>query len=301
MAPFALPDSSDASSVIVGVDGSPGAIHALAWTVAKSDALGPVSLVHVFQQPTRSELDAWFGTRVARSTIRRAAECHLTKAVGATNPDLIHRAHLLEGHPGVMLCEVAVGARLLVVGTRGRSSAVADPLGSISSHCAQHASVPVAIIPANAPVDRPLSKVVVGVDGSEHGDRALRWAIDHVAEGGRIHAVGARPTVDPVDDEQPGLGRPTPDVEEKQIRDRVEAAVARVTGYPYDGPSIKIHAVAENPRIVLRNLAGVDADLLVIGARGLGPVPHLVLGAVSSALIHHPQVPTVVVHGDGTR
>lgn len=297
MAPSALPDRSDTPSVIVGVDGSPGAIHAMAWAVDKSDALGPVSLVHVYQQPARSELDAWYGTEVDRSAIRRAAECHLARAVRATNPDLVQRAHVLEGHPGVMLCEAAAGARLLVVGTRGRSGAAADPLGSVSSHCAKHASVPVAIIPAHAPANRPLSTIVVGIDGSEHGDLALRWAVHHVAEGGRIHAVGARSAANP-DDEDLG---PPPDVEVGRIRSRVQAAVSRVTGCAHSGPSIEIHAVADHPRIVLRDFSRPDVDLLVVGARGLGPVPHLMLGSVSGALTNHPQVPTLVVHGDGRK
>lgn len=301
MAPSPTADPSDSPSVIVGVDGSPGAVHALAWAVAKSDALGRVGLVHVFTQPSRSELEAWFGANIDRSVIRRAAEAHLTKAVCATNPDLLHRARLVEGHPGVKLCEVSAEAALLVVGTQGRDSDSVHPLGSTSTHCALHASVPVAVIPAHVPTDQPLGRIVVGVDGSAHADRALRWAVDHVADGGRIQAVGALPAQIPIDDEQPVPGLPPSEVLEKQIRSRVEESVARVRGYPYDGPLIEIHAVVENPRVVLRDLAGSDADLLVVGARGLGPVPHLVLGSVSSALVQHPQVPTVVVHGDGTR
>lgn len=300
MAPSPDPDRSD-PPVIVGVDGSPGAIHALSWALDKADVLGPVTLVHVFSQPSRSELEAWFGTDIDRSTIRRAAESHLTKAVGATNPDLLDRAHLVEGHPGATLCEVSAEAALLVVGTRGHGGTVADPVGSVSSHCALHASIPVAVIPAQVPTDRPLERIVVGVDGSEHADRALRWAIDHAAAGGLIQAVGAVSAAHPIDDEQPFPGLPSSEVVEKQIRSRVEESVARVTGYPYDGPTIEILTTVENPRTALRDLAGTDADLLVVGARGVGPVPHLVLGSVSSALTHHPQVPTVVVHGDGTR
>lgn len=282
--------------MIVGVDGSPGAIHALAWAIAKSDLLGPVSLVHVYQQPTRSEVEAWFGSNIDRSAIHRAAEAHLAKAVGA-NPDLLQRAQVVEGHPGTKLCELAAGAELLVVGTRRRDGSVSDPLGSISSHCAQHAPIPVAIIPNHSPTDRPLAKVVVGVDGSDHGDRALRWALDHVSEGGRVHAVGALSASAPSDDE---LGPPA-EVLEKEIRGRVEESVARVMGDPHDGPSIEIQVVVDNARTALRDIAGTDADLLVVGARGVGPVPHLVLGSVSGALSHHPQVPTVVVHGDGKR
>ena len=53
----------------------------------------------------------------------------------------------VEGHPADMLLAQAVGADLLVVGTRGHGGFASLLLGSISHQVAQHAPCPVAIVP----------------------------------------------------------------------------------------------------------------------------------------------------------
>ena len=46
---------------------------------------------------------------------------------------------------------------------------------------------------------------------------------------------------------------------------------------------------------VLWSLAAAEADLLVLGARGHEGVAHLLLGSVTTGLVHQPVIPTVVV------
>lgn len=276
--------------VIVGIDGSANAEHALTWALAKTETFGPVTPVTAYQLPTT--LDVL--TRASRgdlSIYRTAAEAHLTKAIGDTDPGLLDRARVIEAHPGVGLCEAAKGAELLVVGTRGRSALVASLLGSVSSYCAKHSPVPVAVIPEDFPATKPLANVLVGVDGSENSERALRWTIDHMAPDGRVFAVGALSMWGYMD----GEFDPPPEVLEKRVRERVEDSVAKVKGYPYDGPAVEIHTAARDARVALRDMAGSKADLLVVGARGVTGIPFLVLGSVSTALVHHPKVPTVVI------
>ena len=44
--------------------------------------------------------------------------------------------------------------------------------------------------------------------------------------------------------------------------------------------------------------ASRTADLIVLGARGITPIQRLLLGSVSSGVLHHAQCPVVVVPAD---
>jgi nucleotide-binding universal stress UspA family protein len=51
------------------------------------------------------------------------------------------------GHPAQVLADAAVGAQLLVVGSRGHGTFAGMLPGSASQHCVQHASCPVVVVP----------------------------------------------------------------------------------------------------------------------------------------------------------
>jgi nucleotide-binding universal stress UspA family protein len=57
-------------------------------------------------------------------------------------------ARVEQGHPAVVLPAVAVGAQLLVVGSRGHGAFAGMVLGSVSQHCVQHMSCPVVVVPS---------------------------------------------------------------------------------------------------------------------------------------------------------
>ncbi len=291
---MATPAGNDSGkkTVIVGIDGSDHAEQALAWALDKTAVLGEIHPVITFHLPTMIDVITRPGLDEDLSIYREAAEAQLAKALGDADPALVERGQAIEAHPGQGLCKAAESADLLVVGTRGRGALTAGLLGSVSSYCAKHATVPVAVIPADFPTDRPLQSIVVGVDGSDNADAALRWAIDHVAPDGQVHAVGAVTMWGYFG----GEFDPPPDVLGKEVRSIVELAVERVTGPAYNGPSIEIHVSTRDARMVLRDMAD-DADMLVLGARGVSGIPFLVLGSVASALVHHAKVPTVIVPG----
>jgi len=117
-------------------------------------------------------------------------------------------------------------------------------------------------------------RVVVGVDGSAHGDAALRWALAQAeARGGQVTAVFAW--------QQPFVSIPG-----AFNRDELEQAAK-------DFVVEKVSAVAPSPRVPLLPLvaegdpaealvvAAQDADLLVVGTRGRSPFVRSVLGSVS--------------------
>ncbi len=279
--------------VVVGIDGSDNAEHALRWASGKADILGSVTPVVAYDVPS------YRGIRRARDadlvTCREEAETQLRDAVTAADPSLRGAGRLVQGHPSTALLEASADADLLVLGTRGQSGLTSTLLGSVSAHCASHAAIPVAVIPPYCPTDRPLLDLVVGIDGSWYADEALRWAIEHLAPGGRLRAVGAMPIWGVTEGGSRSL--------EDRLADQVEASIERVLEraiLPDDEErEIVVIPSPRDARVVLREIADDGADLLVVGRRGLSRISFLLVGSVTAALIHHPTVPTVVIPTNG--
>jgi len=75
----------------------------------------------------------------------------------------------------------------------------------------------------------------------------------------------------------------------------LDRVVAEAAGQPESsGREIVKTLEYGDPRAVLRSMS-TEADLVVVGARGHQGVAHLLLGSVSTGLVHQPLVATVVV------
>ncbi|HEX5741599.1 MAG TPA: universal stress protein [Pilimelia sp.] len=132
-------------------------------------------------------------------------------------------------------------------------------------------------------------RVVVGVDGSDGGRRALEWAAREVAEhGGTVQAVTAWDW-DPAD--------PGTDADDATLRAQAEDTLAhevRAVRTRHGSLVIAAEAVQGGPAEVL-TAAARDADLLVLGSHGHSRVWHTVLGSVSEACVSRATCPVVVV------
>lgn len=134
-------------------------------------------------------------------------------------------------------------------------------------------------------------RLVVGVDGSDHAARALRWAIDEARlRGAWVEAVHAwdYPVVSVT-------GFPVPDVDleaiEQSARATLDHAVDQNTA-----PDVEIRrSVVAGPAPTALLEAATDADLLVVGSRGRGGFAGLLLGSVSQQCAQHARCPVVIV------
>ena len=283
--------SKSDGSVVVGVDGSEGSRVALEWALHKADRFGTVRTVTAFRHGL---LGDGFGTPAlaepGEQIYREAAEHRAKIVLDATDPSLLETATIVKSQAGAALVEASEEASLLVVGNRGRGALAETFLGSVGSYCVKHSKSPVAVITEGSPTTGPLSRVAVGVDGSENSRAALRWAIDHVDPDGTVIVVGAYdPAAYAVEGYAPAVAPLA-----TQTRKALEEAVAEVTGNAASGPLIELDVRIGDPRSELR-AAGAEADLLVIGARGHRRVAYLLVGSVSTSLLHHPTCATVVV------
>lgn len=144
--------------------------------------------------------------------------------------------------------------------------------------------------------------ILVGIDGSTQADRALSWALREAAlRSARVtvlHAFPVREFAGP-------FGRDVPlDVERGNAREAVERALQRVAGDGHPA-GVEVETTAVTGRgaadAILRHRG--DADLIVVGSRGLGGFPGLLLGSVSHQVAAHADVPVAVIpqHGEAVR
>ena len=137
-----------------------------------------------------------------------------------------------------------------------------------------------------------IERIVVGVDGSQNSRRALEWAADLAArlqaEVVAVHAVGLLSKVDEG-------GPPVPSYAHRdEVRERFE----RDWCAPLDGAGVgdRRLLVDGNPVAVMLAVAEEeDADLVVMGSRGLGGFPELLLGSSSHQVAEHARRPVVIV------
>jgi len=134
------------------------------------------------------------------------------------------------------------------------------------------------------------------VDGSHHAQPALDWA---AKEAGIRHAPLTVLTVHEVASNH-WTGNPVILPEDEAQRDEAqklaEAAAAKATEGLGDAKpsSVTVRAISGLAARELIN-ASRDADLVVVGSRGGGGFATLMLGSVSSQVVHHATCPVVVI------
>jgi len=133
--------------VIVGVDGSDSSVAALRQARELADALGcPLEAVAVWNYqmvPGTFTPVLWNPAEEAGKVLRDA----LVRAFGDRQPAGIE-VRAIHGQPARALVDAGRGARMLVLGGRGRGGISGRLLGSVSAACSAHAPCPVLIVRA---------------------------------------------------------------------------------------------------------------------------------------------------------
>jgi nucleotide-binding universal stress UspA family protein len=138
--------------------------------------------------------------------------------------------------------------------------------------------------------------IVVGTDGSQAADRALEEAIDIAQrDGARLHLVTAFP--DPaVIRERVTSGATSVQVNLSEIADSVLTRAAERAGEK--GVPVETYASESDPAEAILEVAKAqDADLIVVGSRGLSGIQRFLLGSVSSKVSEHAACSVMIVRG----
>ncbi|MBE4720084.1 universal stress protein [Pseudarthrobacter sp. AB1] len=133
-------------------------------------------------------------------------------------------------------------------------------------------------------------RVVVGVDGSAPSRFALEWAVAEARlRHGEVQAVTAW-QYPPVTVGMEGLVH-DPEIFPQAAHRLQDDALSRVDS---GGVTVSGDVVQGSTAGVLLK-AAENADLVVVGSRGLGGFTGLLLGSVSTQVVHHSTCPVLVV------
>jgi nucleotide-binding universal stress UspA family protein len=129
-----------------------------------------------------------------------------------------------------------------------------------------------------------VSRILVGVDGSDASRRALEWAAALArpldAEVVAVHATGMLERLD---------------------GDEPERRFDQEWCAPLDDPPVRNRRLMVDgpPPLVMLRVAEQEAvDLIVVGTRGMGEEAAQILGSTSRHLVEHARVPVTVLHSE---
>jgi nucleotide-binding universal stress UspA family protein len=136
-----------------------------------------------------------------------------------------------------------------------------------------------------------MGRIVVGIDSSADSARALRWAHEEaVLRGAELELVHAYPTPEIV--ALPAIVTlPTDDELRRGAREMVDEALTELGEVAEVPVTITVRA-GGSARVLCEVAEG--AELLVVGARGLGGFRGLLLGSVSQQVVAHAPCPVVI-------
>ena len=143
-------------------------------------------------------------------------------------------------------------------------------------------------------VDARMKTVVVGTDGSPNAEAAVRRAAELAKDGGAVlHVVTAYPDVATFGENISSSAKRDP----ISLRDVAEGVAARAAReIEAQGVEVATDAREGDPaQVILEVAQEQDADLIVVGARGLTSFRRFLLGSVASKLAHHADCSLMIV------
>ncbi|MFI6986657.1 universal stress protein [Embleya sp. NPDC050154] len=285
--------------VVVGVDGSPGALSAVTQATLEAANRGlPLEIVAAWTLPEDGQLDSYVGQ------VRREAEEATEAAVAhaqALHPQVWTIGRVRRGAAHEVLLACAEHASLVVVGSRGHGRMAGLLLGSVSLSVAAYTLCPLLVVrgehdPSPAVDGGPEGLVVVGVEGAD-----CRPAVEAAYEEAqlrhlRVCALNALPPVTPAP-----IGLPAPALESLAAasalrRDALDTWTA--------APRAKHPEIESQVRLVREGAgralveASREADLVVLAAHRRTARFGTRLGRVSHTVLHHAHAPVLLVPVD---
>jgi nucleotide-binding universal stress UspA family protein len=276
------------TEIVVGIDGSAASHRALEVAVHEARLRqADLRVVHSWHVTAYPVMPPGCGYEMAPLELEDRAVMAKTYVeqllVTVPHDGVVIATDIQPGDAGQSLVHASKLGDLLIVGSRRHGTLASLLIGSAANYVLHHAHCPVMVVPAGTgPVQ--CRQVVVGVDGSDCGDAALRWAADRAtAYGCPLVIVHAWQLITSPD--WFGGLQVDREVYAEQIESWLAEHVAEVLPDRAD-LKVELRAVQDSTAGALTSAAGVH-DLLVVGSRGRSGLAGLVLGSVAMQCVHH--------------
>ena len=282
--------------ILVCVDGSAASDAAVVWGVGEAIMRRlPITLMHVIPPvivgwpvgPLYADMPEWQKDN-AQHAIDHARKT-LRASVGESEPPET-RTEIVYSSVVPALIDASKDAWMIVAGSQGLGALGRLLLGSVTTGLAHHAHCPVAVIHSNesaAPDSN--APVLLGIDGSPASEGATALAFDEASRRGvELQALHVWSDVGVF----PVLGMDWRDRESEGQ----EILAERLAGWQERYPDVRVERLlfCDKPSHWLLKQSE-HAQLVVVGSRGRGGFPGMLLGSVSSAVIQAAKVPVIVV------
>jgi nucleotide-binding universal stress UspA family protein len=283
--------------ILVGVDGSAASAAAVAWATRDAAMRNlSLTLVHVVtpvvptaapwpEIPVGNDFFRWQDEEAMR--VLEAARRTVADSSHDAAPAMVHSVVLHGGAVGTLV-DLSKDADMIVVGSRGQGAFSRALLGSVSTGLVHHAHCPVAVIHDDAPAVPADAPVLVGIDGSPASLSATEIAFDEASRRG-VDLATLHAWRDVTMLELPGLDL-------KAMEAQAQVALAeRLAGFQERYPDVTVRrvVVCDQPaRVLVEHAKG--AQLVVVGSHGRGGFAGMLLGSVSTAIVHAIRTPAIV-------
>ncbi|MGV9194776.1 universal stress protein [Microbacterium sp. MC2] len=278
------------NTIVVGISGAPVTERVVDWAIARAKVRRqPIELVSV----VGGAIGAVGEADVMLSAIDATRQLLDREAARVEAAGVPVTTRVESGNPVSVLVDASGNAALLVIGSDYRGPGEGPARGAHGIRIAAAAHSPVVVVP-DIDLGDQRSGVVVGIDGSEISEPALKFA---AAEADRLGepliAVSVwTPLVAPRNDLAV-----YPELYITNMQQATEEILSlALAGLASDYPDLQVIRKVEQgyPSHVINELAA-DARMTVVGTRGRGTFARLLLGSISHEVLARLAAVTAVV------
>ncbi len=302
-------------NVLAAVDGTPFGEHALPLAAAVARRAGAtLRVVHVLSarelagEAARRMADA----RWVLDQRRRRSEYldGLVRRLKRVHPLTVSGILQDGGDVPEAVCEASADADLVVMATHNRGLWARFWWGGVSAAVSRHARCPVLLVrgrddPPELSTVRLPRDILVPLDGSEHGEEAVRAAATLGSLSGArydlLHLIRAWPSsgLPVLGDGAPALlPGEMPVTDARYYLARVTARLTRQGGTATSSAVVDDRSVAE---AIAGYAERTGAELIALTTRGRGPLSRLFRGSVAEAVACRVDIPVLFTGSATTR